>query len=140
MSRFNSQERTPEYAHAVEALRALPHGWRSRALAEADSEDLKAAFAARLGTPTKGRKSWRRLLGERGGPDDELPADDHVELWVKGNEVTYVSHPYDLTLEKVRAIVQACDEHGLDATFSGVSWYFPGHTLRVEYKKRAGAA
>lgn len=139
MASFNSDERTPEYLRAVAALKALPLDLRGRAFAEAEHEDLKAAVSKSLGKTTKGRKSWRRVLGMNGKPGDELPADDHVELWVKGDKITYISHPYQLSLEKVRSIVEACDQHGLDAVFGGMSWYFPGSTLRVEYTKRAPA-
>lgn len=132
MTKFNRSNRTPQFEAAVQALLKLPLEERGRAYAEAEADDLKAAFAEHL---TTGRKSWRRLIGKEGKPGDQLPGDDHIELWVNGSELTYESHPYGLSLGTLREMIAACDQHGLNLTVSGASWYFPGSTLCVRYTR-----
>ncbi len=121
---LSPRDRTAAVDAAIVALRRLPERLRGQVYAEAVASDMKRAFAKRLGKPTTGDKSWRRLIGKRskGDPrEDRLPADDHVELWV-GKEVTYVSHPYHLTLSELREIVRICDENGLEMSIDASSW------------------
>lgn len=135
MATRHNDKPSPAYLAAFKALKALPLGERGNAFADAEADDLKAAMSERLGKETTGRKSWRRLLGKQGEPGDEMPGDDHVELWVKDGELTYVSQPYGLTLDKLKKIVSLCDEHGLNVTIGGGSWYYPGSTIVVTYTK-----
>lgn len=69
-----------------------------------------------------------------------LPAaNDHVSLWLRnGKPHVYVSQPYGLTLSDMRALVQFCDAHGLDAAVSARSWRFPGSTLLIEITHEEG--
>jgi hypothetical protein len=54
-----------------------------------------------------------------------------------GENPVYISHPYHLSLDQLRGIVRACDEHGLDVEIDTLSWYFPSRTLRVSYSARS---
>src|SRR5688572_18061596 len=98
MGTRHNDKPSPAYLAAVKALQVLPLGERGAAFADAERDDLKAAMAQRLGKETTGRKSWRRLLGKQGESGDGMPGDDHVELWQKSGELTYVSQPYGLAL------------------------------------------
>ena len=133
-TRFNANP-SPAYIAAVKALKALPLNERGAAFADAEADDLKAAMSQRLGKESTGRKSWRRLVGKQGEPGDQLPGDDHVGLWVNDGELTYISQPYGLTLDKLKEIVAVCEESGLKVTIGGGSWYYPGSTIVVEYTK-----
>lgn len=135
MPNYRVSNPSPAYIAAVKALKSLPLGERSRAFADAEADDLKDAMGERLGKETTGRKSWRRLIAQTGKPGDRLPGDDHVELWVKDGLITYVSHPYGLTLGALKEIVSLCEEHGLEISIHAGSWYFPGNTIVAEYTK-----
>lgn len=128
---------SPEYRAAVAALKKLPEHLRLDAAAAATTDYLKEVSEIRYGKSGRGRTSWRRLLGEKGAPGDGyLPGDDHVELLIKDGTLTYVSHPYGLTLETMREIVRKADEHGLHVEVDAGSWYYPLHTVQVVYRKR----
>jgi hypothetical protein len=122
---FNLKDRSPAYEAAVEALKRLSPDDAQRACAEAVAPALQKHANAEFGARATGQKSWQRLLGKRGKATDSLPGDDHAELFL-GDPLTYVSHPYSLSLETIREIVAAYDEHGLDVTMSGYSSYFRG--------------
>ena len=133
---FNSTDRTPDYEAAVAALKRLPIKQREQAYGEALADDLRASHARRLGDCRRQPKTWRILVGKRPAElDNRLPGDDHIELWHSDRVLTYVSHPYELDLEKLRAIVVACERYGLEASVHGDSWYYPGRTFRVEYTR-----
>jgi hypothetical protein len=104
---------------------------------EACKEIIEKQAKERLGRRQK-RNYWQRLLGHRGSAVDlPLPGDDHPELWrTQDGRLVYVSHPYNLWPERLEEIRMACEQHGLEATLSGISWYNPGGTYRVEYRKR----
>lgn len=128
-----SRKPSPAFRAALEALSRLSIEERHEAFAQAQADDLKAVHASHLGKATKGKGQWKRLIGGKPNPDqtDQLPADDHTELWNKDGTVSYVSHPYDLRLDDLRAIVEACDEHGLTCHVDARSWYYPGGTIRL---------
>lgn len=133
-SNFNSRP-SREYLTAVEALRKVPINERDRAFADATAADLEALASEHVGKKMSGRKSWRRMLGEKGKETDVLPGDDHVELR-QSETVTYISHPYKLKLDQLREIVRVCDENKLDVLIDAKSWYFPGAAIRVTYRPR----
>jgi hypothetical protein len=132
ISGFNSRP-SKQYLDAVEALRRLPLVERSRAYADATADDMKELASNQLGPVVRGKKSWRRILGERAKDGDELPGDDHVEVR-HGKSTLYISHPYDLRYADLKKIVAKCEESGLEAHIDGKSWYFPGTSIRVTYK------
>ena len=131
-------DNSPEFKAAVQALKALPEGVRFQAVAAAMTDEIKGISEAKFGKAGRGRTSWRRLLGEQGAATDGyLPGDDHVELLLKDGKLTYVSHPYGLTLDKMRDIVAAADQHGLHVEVDALSWYYPLGTVQVTYGKRS---
>ena len=133
MSRF-MDKRSPAYAAAVEALLKLPLDHRSRAFADAAAPEMERNADRCSRRVTTGTRSWRRLLGQRGRWDDALPGDDHADLRL-GAEPTYVSHPYQLDLDTLRAMVATCDAEGLTCLIHPWSSYFPSRTLAVEWRK-----
>ena len=92
MSRFNSSP-SDAYRSAVTALKALPFEERHRAYADATAEELEQSATEQLGKPTRGKRSWRRVVGGAGRSGDQMPADDHTELRSKDGVSTYVSQP-----------------------------------------------
>lgn len=125
---------TRKYLDAVAALRSLPLDERGRAYAEATEDELTALATKSFGKIRKGRE-WQRVAGIKPDLKTELPADDHGELRT-GKHLTYTSQPYDLGLAEMREIVRLCDELGLTVEVDARSWYFPGGTIRMTYRKR----
>ncbi|HBT47265.1 MAG TPA: hypothetical protein DEA73_05220 [Peptococcaceae bacterium] len=140
------------FREAVRALERLVEekglDMAERAFATAVWEKRREAFAKRLGVkPTTGHVCLNRLVkGHCKGMELMFPkcfwlpaANDHVSLWLKdGNLHVYVSQPYSLTLKDMRALVQFCDAHALDAVVSAGSWHFPGSTLLIEITREEG--
>lgn len=139
----NKKDRTPAYDAAVKALKKVPPDLRDRAFAEAASEEARKIWAeSRQVTPAKyGQQFWGRLVGKRRPTvttrNDLLPADDHFTLWLKdGRPEVYVSQPYDLSLDDLRQIVAACDQHGLTVSITTwPAWHFPSRVMQVEYRR-----
>lgn len=135
VSRFNSRP-SRRYQEVVAHLRSLDTGEQNQAFAEAHAAGLRSAVATWLGKQAGGIKSWKRLFGCSPKADDGLPGDDHVELWSSDEGMRYVSHPYDLDFETLKEMVHVADEHGLEFSVSGTSWYYPGRTMRVLWRPK----
>ena len=76
----------------------------------------------------------------------QVPGSDHESLWTRreGKEGwlyieadrVLVIQPWALGLDDMRGLVKFCDEHGLNFTLSGHSWYYPTlTTILFVYKK-----
>ena len=65
----------------------------------------------------------------------DLPAGEHVTEWVKdGQTVSITSHPYGISYEELKQIVEFCERYGLEAFIDArTAWRFPGWALKVEY-------
>jgi hypothetical protein len=140
------------FREAVRALERLVEeeglDTAERAFATAAWEKRREAFAKRLRVkPTAGHVCLNRLVkGHCKGTGLMFPkcfwlpvANDHVSLWLRDGEPhVYVSQPYGLTLNDMRALVEFCDAHGLDAAVTAGSWHFPGETLLIEITRREG--
>lgn len=137
MSNFNSRP-TQAYLAAVDALKKIPLEARKAALADATAEKMRDLADKQLGKPLRGKKTWRKLIGESGKDDDELPGDDHVELR-QGKVLSYVSHPYQLEFSDLKDIMGLCMANGLEVRIDAKSWYYPGATIRVTYTARKHA-
>jgi hypothetical protein len=153
MSAFVSKP-SAAYCETVAQIKALIEAEgvdnASRACAEAMRDALKACYAARV--KAKPRETphtcIRRLQGKRscGGGNlhamvDRPPRTDHATEWHQaGKTVSIVSHPYGISLKDMRDIVSYCDQHGFDAQIDASSWYFLGHTVRLEWRKHRESA
>ena len=42
-----------------------------------------------------------------------------------------VSEPYHLTMKDVKELIKFCEENGLNFYIDGLSFHYPGHTLRI---------
>jgi hypothetical protein len=134
-SRFNTQP-TRQYETVVDTLKTLDPIEQTPAYADAHAEVLKAEIAISLGRQQRDTKAWFRLIGMPRDADHRLPGDDHVELWSSAAGLRYVSHPYTLDLDTLRAMVAFADEHGLEISISGSSWYYPGRTLSILWRPK----
>ena len=66
---------------------------------------------------------------------------DHPRLWFKEGTrraMVYTCEPYGLSRDRLRTIIDHCDEHGLDIDIEGGSWHFPGRTALVVVRIRRG--
>ncbi len=135
VSQFNTRP-TPEYRSLVSHLQRFPLTEQNQAFAEAHSSGLREAVSSWLGKKVRGIKSWQRLFGHSPQADDGIPGDDHVELWSGDDGLSYVSHPYNLSYETVCEMVRFANQNGLEFNLSGTSWYYPGKTLRVVWRRR----
>jgi len=135
LSRFNTRP-TREYESVVENLKKLDLNEQTPAFADAHADALKTEVAKWLGQQQRNTGSWFKLLGIPQDVDRRLPGDDHVELWSSGEGQRYVSHPYKLDLDTLRAMVAFADEHDLDISISGSSWYYPGRTLSILWRPK----
>ena len=92
-------------------------------------------------TRNTGSSWWGTLVnGETSEADISnatLPGDDHTTLWnIDGKPAVYVSQPYGLSLDRLKEICAACDQHGLTVEVGAwPAWHFPGSVLHVEYRK-----
>lgn len=146
MKRFGGpMHQSASYQRAVEALRLVAEEEgldpAQRAVAEALSELRQAAWIKRHGLEqSDGSIHWLELLGRRPGGEEQLlrlPGDDHVSLWLKGGKPdVYVSQPYALGVDTLREMARMADDHGLDVHVDAKSsWWFPGHTLFIEWRR-----
>lgn len=82
-----------------------------------------------------------RLLGKRCGggvsrspmcPDHHPPTADHVELWNHNGKARMLTwHPYHLTYEGIKKLIEYCERLAFEFEISGTSFYFPAVTERV---------
>ena len=69
-------------------------------------------------TRNTGSSWWGTLVNGEASEADisnaTLPGDDHTTLWnINGKPAVYVSQPYGLSLDRLKEICAACDQHGL---------------------------
>ena len=83
--------------------------------------------------PTTGARSVDRLPGKRSG-ELRVPGEDHSSLWLhEGKPAVYVTQPYGLSWDTLRAVVGFCEANGLRADVGAApAWHFPGAVLHVE--------
>lgn len=117
----------------------------SRACAEAVMAYEEASFIERNKVkPSSGSHVCvKRLQGSRRcnghslhDDDEQLPGADHISEWIKdGKTEIIVSQPYGLSWRALKEIVSFCEAKGLEAEIDAGSWWFPGRTLVLEYRK-----
>jgi len=116
----------------------LPKGYGDYDLA------LRARWAEARGLSQVKHGNWAKLIGKQeivGVPGARyyggLPGDDHCSLWVRGKRpMAWVSQPYHLYPDTLRAMLAAADKYGLDFTVTTGSWWYPGRTLFVEWHRK----
>ena len=70
--------------------------------------------------------------GER-QPDMGL---DHSVLWQQHGKLQYLtSEPYYVTKEQLRHLIAHCHAYGIDFQIDAESCYYPGHAIRMLFKK-----
>ena len=57
---------------------------------------------------------------------------DHVDF----DGDTLISEPYNLGVPALKSLIAFCEQHNLELTISGASWWYPGNTLRIELKRK----
>ena len=79
------------------------------------------------------------LTGLKDAPEGKRcdpPGTDHESMWLRGEEPEkFVSQPYTLDMETLRAMITYCRKRGLTFTIRGGSWHFPGSTVLVEFRR-----
>lgn len=89
---------------------------------------------------SKGTKDVMRLFGKRNKVGDlpfQPPGSDHSSLWNQhGMPERFISQPYDLQMDTLREMLKFCDKRGLTLGVHGGSWYFPGATILVEFRRK----
>lgn len=61
-----------------------------------------------------------------------LPHSDHTDVWIRqGKPYCITTQPYSLSSEKLKDMLEFCEEWGLEFTVSGLSWHYPGWTSLV---------
>ena len=94
--------------------------------------------------PEKGLKlssstDFRRLNGHREmeWPGVYRPWQDHMSLWNKeGKPHVFVSEPYSLSMEDVKALIADCEAEGLTFYINTDSKWNPGRTVAVFVTKK----
>ncbi|MBI0584656.1 MAG: hypothetical protein ISF22_10585 [Methanomassiliicoccus sp.] len=80
--------------------------------------------------------SWNPFRNDRKDDVDRRFFVDHVRLNDRG-EVT--QHPYTMTMEKMRDLIQWCDDNNYEFYLTGRSEYYPGRTFQIIFKKKEAA-
>lgn len=62
---------------------------------------------------------------------------EHRDLWLdkEGKPYMLTTQPYFVSKDMLRDLIAHCDEHGIDFQIDAESFYFPGHTIRILFKK-----
>lgn len=61
---------------------------------------------------------------------------DHIDVWLKdGNPYLMTSQPYFVSKDDLKILIAYCDKYGIDFQIDAESFYFPGHTIRILFKK-----
>lgn len=130
---LESKFRTPQQRAVEAALADLPVGVAARTCAEFLATGYGECATWNYGAVTKRGKWWGWLLGKpvRDWTDVVLPGDDHVEHREKDGVRSYISQPYGLHWEQIRALVKHCEANGLTVSIDPRSWYFPGECCAV---------
>ena len=131
-------ERTDLYSDTVRKVQELADSESlenaTRACAEALADYLEKEWKKSKGVEHSSEGVSLSKLVEKNIPIEQSTLfTDHPELWMKGGKPhSYVYHNYGMSLDELRALVEFCGEHGLDAQIEASSWHFYGHTVRVE--------
>lgn len=71
--------------------------------------------------------------------DDNLDSRvlEHYDLWLKedGTPHFLTTQPYYVSKDMLRDLITHCDKYGIDFQIDAESFYFPGHTIRILFKK-----
>lgn len=82
---------------------------------------------------------WRSIPSDLTGKDIEEDPDlhlDHRELWMKdGKAFCLTSEPYYINKKALKRLIEHCDMYGIDFQIDAESFYYPGHTVRILFKK-----
>ena len=72
------------------------------------------------------------------GDKCDPPSADHYSLWSQnGKPYSYVSQPYHIEHEDLKSLYEYAEKNGLFVHVrADKSWYYPGHSLFVELKKK----
>ncbi len=61
---------------------------------------------------------------------------DHDSLWNKdGKPYLFTSEPYYIRKDELKSLITYCDQYDIDFQIDAESMYFPGHTIRILFKK-----
>lgn len=61
---------------------------------------------------------------------------DHKTLWQHSGKLRYLtSEPYHVSKDELRYLIEYCDMFGIDFQIDAESCYYPGHTIRILFKK-----
>ena len=61
---------------------------------------------------------------------------DHNSLWNKdGKPYLFTSEPYYIQKDELKSLIEHCDQHDIDFQIDAESMYYPGHTIRILFKK-----
>lgn len=147
MPRFISKF-SADYLNTVNVLRELEKKEQnaSRAYADAVWSSVKEDWIKSNGViSSKRRVCIGTLMGKqscRGCKIDRCmpPGADHSSLWEKGGvPEVFVTQPYVLSFEKMKELVDYCNELGLTANISTwPGWHFPGQAMLIEIRKGNG--
>lgn len=73
---------------------------------------------------------------ERHNPKDRAECLDHIDVWLKsGKPHLMTSQPYFVSKEDLKVLIEYCDKYDIDFQIDAESFYFPGHTIRILFKK-----
>jgi len=104
-----------------------------------DAKSKEAWATSRGLTESNGAICVERLLGRQCRHRDErdhlhsIPGSDHATLWCRdGAPAVYVSQPYGMDGEYLRALLEVCDAYGMSCFVDAwPSWHNPGSVLSV---------
>ncbi|EEG78368.1 hypothetical protein [Dethiobacter alkaliphilus] len=103
------------------------------------SKERKKAWAEKHGlTESRGATTLKKFLGKDPGRKYP-PGADHKSIWNKdGKPYAYVMQPYSLGWTDLKALVDFCEQHGLDMSMDAQSsWDYPGRTMLIVLTKKA---
>lgn len=102
-------------------------------------------YASVRGLKASSRACIHRVAGARcprsilvDGPDSCWPpGTDHPVLWLKGGAPhSFESHPYQISDDTFSEMVAYAARRGLTFMVVGYSWYYPGNTLCIVWRKK----
>lgn len=130
-SRVGEAQWTPLHQKAADALSAV--------IAAHGLDDALRVAADVLGPPVKGRhlKLRKLTVSARADPytfaGGRPPSSDHPEVLLRdGKPSVFVSQPYGLGHDELKALLAWADERKMEVHVDACGWYFFGRALRVE--------
>jgi hypothetical protein len=98
---------------------------------------LSSYKLSNLGERRSSGNPFAHLIGSQKAGPRKLPGEDHAELFALDGVYTVVTHVYDLREPLIVEITETCQQLGMTFEVLPESWYVPGRTIALAFRKVA---